>query len=129
MRVDSSRKLFAGVRIDGRMREQLDKCPQRDRVFFESADGRYLTILRTAQRGGDETYVGKILDAAAALNSMEDVRRNVWSILQRICPGRRDESEIKLYALAEGDGDGDAVEPTLSNTPRARNPRHDDDYY
>ena len=25
MRVDTQRKLFAGVRIDGRMREQLDK--------------------------------------------------------------------------------------------------------
>lgn len=111
------------------MREQLEKCPQRDRVFFESSDGRYLTILRTAQRGGDETYVGKIIDAAVALNTMEDVRRNIWSIMQRICPGRRDESEIRFYALADGDGDADAAEPTLSNQPRNRSPRNDDDYY
>lgn len=129
MRVDSSRKLFAGVRIDGRMREQLEKCPQRDRVFFESQDGRYLTILRTAQRGGDETYIGKIIDAATALNTMEDVRRNIWSIMQRICPGRRDESEIRLYGLADGDGDAEGAEPTLSPHPRGRNPRNDDDYY
>lgn len=130
MRVDSSRKLFAGVRIDGRMREQLEKCPQRDRVFFESTDGRYLTILRTATRGGDETYIGKIIDVPASLNTMDDVRRNIWSIMQRICPGRRDEGEIKLYSLADGDADASAVaEPTLSTPARARNPRGDDDYY
>ncbi len=111
------------------MREQLEKCPQRDRVFFESSDGRYLTILRTAQRGGDETYIGKVIDSAAALNAMDDVRRNIWSIMQRICPGRRDESEIKLYALAEGDGEAEASEPTLSTHPRSRSPRNDDDYY
>lgn len=130
MRVDSSRKLFAGVRIDGRMREQLEKCPQRDRVFFESTDGRYLTILRTASRGGDETYIGKILDAALSANAMEDVRRNIWSILQRVCPGRRDEGEIKVYALSEGDAEqGLQSEPTLSTPPRPRHGRTDDDYY
>ena len=129
MRVDSSRKLFAGVRIDGRMREQLEKCPQRDRVFFESPDGRYLTILRTATRSGDETYIGKILDAALSVNTMEDVRRNIWSILQRVCPGRRDEGEIKLYSLSDGDADvGLASEPTLS-AGRPRHGRSDDDYY
>lgn len=111
MRVDTIRKLFAGVRIDGRMREQLDKCPQRDRVFFESPEGKYLTVLR----GGDDTYLGKVIDPAAPLNGIEDVRRNVWSIIQRICPGRRDESEVKLYAL-----DDSEVEPTFSSSGRGR---------
>ena len=57
MRVDTQRKLFAGVRIDSRMREQLEKCPPRDRVFFEADDGKYLTVLR----GVEETYIGKVL--------------------------------------------------------------------
>jgi len=112
------------------MREQLEKCPSRDRVFFESADGRYLTILRTATRGGDETYIGKILDPALSASMMDDVRRNIWSILQRVCPGRRDEGEIKLYALADGDADPAVqAEPTLSTPARSRHGRNDDDYY
>jgi len=111
MRVDTIRKLFAGVRIDGRMREQLEKCPQRDRVFFESPESKYLTVLR----GGDDTYLGKIIDPAAPLNSIDDVRRNIWSIIQRICPGRRDESEVKLYALDDAE-----VEPTFNNASRSR---------
>jgi hypothetical protein len=125
MRVDISRKLFAGVRIDGRMREQLEKCPQRDRVFFESTDGRYLTVLR----GGEETYIGKILDGAPPLNSIDDVRRNIWSILQRICPGRRDESEVKLFALDDSElphMTARSGEPTMSpasGPPGAIRPR------
>lgn len=97
MRVDTQKKLFAGVRIDSRMREQLEKCPQRDRVFFESEDGKYLTVLR----GVDETYIGKVLPPATELRTIDDIRRNIWSILQRVCPGRRDEGEVKLFTLAE----------------------------
>ena len=111
MRVETQRKLFAGVRIDSRMREQLEKCPQRDRLFFESTDGRYLTVLR----GGEDTYLGKVLDAATPLASIDDVRRNVWSILQRICPGRRDEKEVKLFAVND-------EEPTLSRRPGSGGP-------
>ena len=97
MRVDTQRKLFAGVRIDSRMREQLEKCPPRDRVFFEADDGKYLTVLR----GIEETYIGKVLPAATELRTVDDIRRNIWSILQRICPGRRDEGEVKLFTIAE----------------------------
>ena len=97
MRVDTQRKLFAGVRIDSRMREQLEKCPQRDRVFFESDDGKYLIVLR----GVEETYIGKVLPPATELRTVDDIRRNIWSILQRVCPGRRDEGEVKLFTIAE----------------------------
>ena len=100
MRVDPHRKLFVGVRIDGRMREQLEKCPQRDRIFFEPTDAgetRYLCVLRS----GEETYIGKIVDAAREARALDDIRRNVWSILQRVCPGRRDEGEIKVLGLSD----------------------------
>lgn len=119
MRVDTQKKLFAGVRIDSRMREQLEKCPQRDRVFFESEDGKYLTVLR----GVDETYIGKVLPPATELRTVDDIRRNIWSILQRVCPGRRDEGEVKLFTLTEeeatfaaskrGSGLGPASSPGL----------------
>jgi hypothetical protein len=118
MRVDTGRKLFAGVRIDGRMREQLEKCPQRDRVYFEAEDGRFLQVVRS----GTDSYIGKVLEPATEARSIDDVRRNVWSLLQRVCPGRRDEGEIRLYAL-------DAEEPTFvrpSTTP-ARDPYSDED--
>lgn len=119
MRVDTGRKLFAGVRVDGKMREQLEKCPQRDRVYFESEDGRYLQVLRS----GKDSFIGKVLEPATEARVVDDIRRNVWSLLQRVCPGRRDEGEIRLYAL-------DADEPTFvaGTLPKAaRDPYSSDD--
>lgn len=107
MRVDTDRQLFVGLKIDGRMREQLERCPARDRVYFEATDGqnRYLTVLRGK---GEESYLGKVLPPGSALGQLDDVLRNVWSILNRICPGRRDQGEVKLFSLA-----GVEAEPTM----------------
>jgi hypothetical protein len=99
MRIETYRKLFVGVRIDNKMRDQLEKCPQRDRVFFEAEDGRYLTIVR----GGEEAYIGKVLEGATPIVALDDVRRNVLSILNRICPGRRDQDDVKILATDEGE--------------------------
>lgn len=138
MRINTQTRLFAGVRIDGRMREQLDKCPPRDRVYFDSPDHQHLTVLRgspvpggtappggaspygagpdsygdgrTAEgRGEEPAYIGKLLDPAMPLSGLDDIRRNVRSILMRICPGRLDESAIKLFAVASGTGTGTGV--------------------
>lgn len=99
MRIESHKKLFLGVKIDNKMREQLEKCPQRDRVFFESEDGRYLTVMR----GGDDSFIGKLVDGATPAGTVEDLTRNILSILNRICPGRRDSDDIKLLATDEGE--------------------------
>ena len=55
----------------------------------------------TVLRGVDETYIGKVLPPATELRTIDDIRRNIWSILQRVCPGRRDEGEVKLFTLAD----------------------------
>lgn len=99
MRIEAKRKLFIGVRVDNKMRDQLDKCPPRDRVFFESDDGKYLTVLR----GEEDAYIGKLVEGPAAVVTMDDVRRNILSILNRICPGRRDEEDVKVMAADEGE--------------------------
>lgn len=114
MRVDTKRKLFVGVRVDGRMREQLEKCPPRDRMYFESTDGRYLQVYRSEK----DQFIGKVFEPGLEARSVEDIRRNVWSLLQRVCPGRRDEGEIRLYAL-------DSIEPTMLGEPAT--PLFDDD--
>lgn len=107
MRVDTDRQLFVGIKIDGRMREQLERCPARDRVYFEATDGqyRYLAVLRGK---AEDSYLGKLLPPGSPLGQLDDVLRNVWSILNRICPGRRDQGEVKLYSLA-----GIEAEPTM----------------
>ena len=120
MRIESDRKLFVGLRVDSKMRDQLEKCPQRDRVYFDAEDVRYLTVMR----GGDDSFIGKMVDGATPVSALEDLRRNVLSILNRICPGRRDEEDVKVYSV----GEGEAPPPLRRNDDR-ENDRGRGNYY
>jgi hypothetical protein len=99
MRIESDRKLFVGVRIDNKLRDALEHCPTRDRVFFDGTDPRYLQVIRAVE----DSYVGKVIDAGATANSMDDLKRNVLSLLTRVSSGRRSEDDVKVFALDPGD--------------------------
>jgi hypothetical protein len=99
MRIEPDRKLFVGVRIDNKLRDALDHCPTRDRAFFDGTDPRYLQVIRAVQ----DSYVGKVIDAGATANSMDDLKRNVLSILTRVSSGRRSEDDVKVFALDPGE--------------------------
>ena len=99
MRIELERKLFVGLKIDNKLRDALAHAPHRDRAFFDGSDPRYLCEMRAIE----DSYLGKVIDAALPINSIEDVKRNVLSILHRISTGRRGEDDIKIFALDEGD--------------------------
>jgi hypothetical protein len=99
MRIDDARKLFVCLRVDNKMRDQLAQAPARDKVYFDGTDPRYLTIIRTAE----DSYVGKIVDGGAPAASMEDLKRNLLSILTRVAPGRHRDDAVKVFALDEGE--------------------------
>ena len=99
MRIEAERKLFVGLKVDNKLRDALAHAPQRDRAFFDGSDPRYLRELRAVE----DTYLGKVIDAAISVNSLDDVKRNVLSILHRISTGRRGEDDIKVFAVDEGE--------------------------
>src|SRR5262245_30191797 len=99
MRIEPDRKLFVGVRIDNKLRDALDHCPNRDRVFFDGSDPRYLQVVRAVE----DSYIGKVIEPAVTATSMDDLKRNILSLLTRISPGRRSEDDVKVYALDPGD--------------------------
>ncbi len=99
MRIDSERKLFVCLRIDNKMRDQLAQAPARDKVYFDGTDSRYLTTMRTAE----DNYIGKVIDGGTSAVSMDDLKRNLLSILTRVAPGRHREDAVKVFALDEGE--------------------------
>jgi hypothetical protein len=99
MRIDDSRKLFVCLRVDNKMRDQLAQAPARDKVYFDGSDPRYLTIIRNVE----DNYVGKIVDAGTAAVAMEDLKRNLLSILTRVAPGRHRDDAVKVFALDDGE--------------------------
>ena len=99
MRIELKRKLFVGVRIDNKLRDALDHCPNRDRLYFDGSDPRYLLVLRAVE----DSFVGKVLDTPITAVSMDDIKRNVLSILTRISGGRRSEDDVKVYVVEDGE--------------------------
>ena len=99
MRIDDARKLFVCLRVDNKMRDQLAQAPARDKVYFDGSDPRYLTIVRTAE----DSFVGKVVDAGTAAVAMEDLKRNLLSILTRVAPGRHRDDAVKVFALDDGE--------------------------
>lgn len=99
MRIDEARKLFVCLRVDNKMRDQLAQAPARDKVYFDGTDPRYLTIIRNVE----DNYIGKIIDAGTSAVAMDDLKRNLLSILTRVAPGRHRDDAVKVYALDDGE--------------------------
>lgn len=108
MRIEAERKLFVGLKVDNKLRDQLQNAAPKDRPFFDGTDERYLIVIRTD--GEDEdTFIGKLVDAGTPAASMDDLKRNLQSILNRIAPGRHREDGIKVFAVADKEGPSGAA--------------------
>jgi len=95
MRLDPKGQLFIGFKIDSKLREAMGQATPGDRKFFEGS--AYLQILSM----GDDQWVGKVFDTGIAPSEIEDLGRNVVSLLNRIAPaGRHSPSLLRIFGVA-----------------------------
>ena len=97
--VSDDRPLFIGLKLDGTMRRTIRGLTGSDRRYVSEDDPSFLMICR---RGEDE-YVGKRIDDPLTTDRVDDVRRNVLSILARICPEIRFPEHLEILTW-ESDG-------------------------
>jgi hypothetical protein len=98
MKLDKERKLFFGFKIDSKLREALANATPGDRHYFEDPDSDFLRICSV----GDERWIGKIMKCGITTMDIEDVQRNVVSILRRVAPNmRHSPTNVKIFAIAE----------------------------
>ena len=117
MRIELERKLFVGIRIDNKMRDQLKNCAPRDKQYIDGSDPNYLVQIRAVE----DSFIGKTADPGMPAVNMDDLKRNILSILNRVAPGRHREDAIKVFALDEGEP------PPLPE--KDEDPPRRDDYY
>jgi hypothetical protein len=91
-------RVFVGIKMDGSLRRQLHAIQGPDSRYVSTEDATFLTICRF----GDQEYVGKLVQERLTTERVEDVRRNVLSILHRLCPETRlpNDMEIHVYEPA-----------------------------
>ncbi len=87
-------QLFFGCKVDSKMREALAQAKPGDRKYFEGDGSEFLQICVA----GEEKWIGKVLKGGMHTNEIEDIQRNVASILRRISPTIRiSPSAIKIF--------------------------------
>jgi hypothetical protein len=86
--------IFVGFKLDTSMKRQLDglEGPARRYVSRESSD--FLRICSL----GDDRFVGKVIEDGLSTDRVDDVRRNVLSILQRLLPETRLPQHLEIFA-------------------------------
>jgi len=101
MKLLKGERLFFGCKIDSKLREALAQAKPGDRRYFEDPNGEFLRVLTFE----DERWIGKVMGGGVQVSDVEDIQRNVISILRRVAPNvRTSASSIKIFAVAaEGD--------------------------
>ncbi|HJZ86379.1 MAG TPA: hypothetical protein VKN99_14460 [Polyangia bacterium] len=91
MRIATGVKLFMGVKVDQKIREQLEQCSDIDKRYFAAGDPDYLTF---AEEPDGARYLGRALGEEVTTDDLDDIRRNILSILKRVAPSVRPERAL-----------------------------------
>ncbi len=88
--------IFVGVKVNERLRDQLDSSPASMKAFFNEKNPEYLQVMQI----DDDEYIGKITASGAALEALSNMLQNVKTMLQMICPKFVvADGAIKIFAL------------------------------
>ncbi len=88
--------LFVGIRLEGRLLFAFQSA-ERGSYVSDGEAGRFLT---TFERDG-RLYVGKVVDAGLATDRVDDIARNVLSIVKRFSAGERLPAALNIFAVGE----------------------------
>ena len=95
MELSSLQPLFIGFKLDGSLRRQLEALTGPERRYVSPDDA---TFLMTCKKGSD-VYVGKLIQDGLSTDRVDDVRRNVLSIMRRLCPDVRLPNVLEILPI------------------------------
>ncbi len=92
---DMDKRLFVGIKISPKLQRELDNCDQKVQRYFKEDKPESLQIVNL----GEETLIGRFLRDGFPVSDIDNVSRNVRSIVALITPGYRiAEDSIRIYA-------------------------------
>ena len=78
-------KLFIGFKIDSLILRELRSLEESQQKYVSASESVFLSLCKR----GKENFVGKVLDEPLSTDRVDDVRRNVLSILKKLIPETR----------------------------------------
>lgn len=96
MKLDKTSALFFGTKIDSKLREALAQSKTGDKKYFDGSSEEFLRILEVE----DEKWIGKVVKAGPVVTEVDDIQRNIVSIMRRVAPSARvSPSGIRIFVL------------------------------
>ena len=89
-------RIFVGLKVGDRLRDQLDSSNASMKPFFAGNNPEYLQVMQI----DDDEHIGKITPSGASLETLSNMRMNVKTMLQMICPKfNLVDDAIRIFAL------------------------------
>src|SRR5690348_18003611 len=100
MKLDKSSALFFGTKIDSKLREGLALSKPGDKKYFDGSSDEFLRVIEIGDDKDKERWIGKVIKAGPAVTEVDDIQRNILSILRRVAPNARiPASAVKIFVL------------------------------
>jgi len=72
--------IFIGFKVDRQLRERLVALDDANRKYFSTEGSNFLRICGF----GEDLYIGKLVDDRLTTDRVEDIRRNILSIIRKV---------------------------------------------
>jgi len=100
MKIDKSCGLFFGTKIDSKLREGLALSKPGDKKYFDGSSDEFLRVIEIGDDKDKERWIGKVIKPGPAVTEVDDIQRNILSILRRVAPNARiPPSAVKIFVL------------------------------
>ena len=100
MKLDKSTALFFGTKIDSKLREGLALSKPGDKKYFDGSSEEFLRVMELGEDKDKERWIGKVIKPGPAVTEVDDIQRNILSILRRVAPNARiPASAVKIFVL------------------------------
>src|ERR1043165_757820 len=83
MKLDKSTSLFFATKIDSKLREGLALSKPGDKKYFDGSSEEFLRVMEIGDDKDKERWIGKIIKPGPAVTEVDDIQRNILSILRR----------------------------------------------
>jgi hypothetical protein len=92
---DRDKRLFVGIKISPKLQRELDNCRRGAEHYFKENNPESLEVVTL----GEEKLIGRFLQDGFPVSDIENVNRNVRSIVTLITQGYRlAEDSVRIYA-------------------------------
>ncbi|MDX2089375.1 MAG: hypothetical protein SFX73_16090 [Kofleriaceae bacterium] len=122
MKLDKSCSLFFATKIDSKLREGLALSKPGDKKYFDGSSEEFLRVMEIGDEKDKERWIGKIIKPGPAVTEVDDIQRNILSILRRVAPNARiPASAVKIFVLQ-----GHGVASVIDDEPEAEEGESED---